>query len=333
MRHAETIELVPGGPTVTRLGLGAAALGGLFAPVEPGEARAVVRRSLELGLRYVDTAPLYGLGASERYVGEALDTVARDSFTISTKVGRLLRTEAADSEVLPAGVWHVASELRPVFDFGRDGVRRSLVESLERLGLDRIDIAFVHDPDDHLELALSEALPALVQLRDEGVVGAVGFGMNDAAPLTRVVSEARPDCILVAGRYTLLDQTALTQLLPLCLEEGVAVVVGGVFNSGVLADPSPGARFDYVEARPGVVARAQRAAAVCASFGVPLPAAALQFPLGHPAVSAVLTGVRSVSELEGNVRLFDLDLPAELWDALVREGVISEGIPLPARAT
>lgn len=332
MRHAEEIDLAPG-VTVTRLGLGASAIGGLFAPVAPDDARGVVRRALELGLRYVDTAPLYGLGASERYVGEVLDGLPRDSFTLSTKVGRLLRSDAVDPEALPAGVWHVSSDLRPVFDFSPDGVRRSLVESLDRLGLDRIDIAFVHDPDGHLELALSAALPTLVALRETGIVGAVGVGMNDAAALSRVVREARPDCILAAGRYTLLDQTALTELLPLCLEEGVAVVVGGVFNSGVLADPSPGARFDYVQAAPDIVARAKRAADVCASHGVPLPAAALQFPLGHPAVTAVLTGVRAVAELEENVRLFDLELPADLWDELVHENIVGEGVPLPVGAT
>lgn len=324
MRHDETIRLGANGPLVSRLGLGASVIGGLFAPVSHDEAQAVVLSALDLGIRYVDTAPLYGLGASERLVGEALEGSPREAFTLSTKVGRLVREHPPDYERLPHGMWHVPDTLKPVFDFSREGVRRSLSESLERLGLDRVDIVYVHDPDDHLEEAIGEALPALVELRDEGVVGAVGAGMTDAAALAHIVREAQPDCVLVAGRYTLLDQSALDELLPLCLRHGVAVVVGGVFNSGILADPSPGARFDYTPAATPVLERAQRAAAVCAAYGVPLPAAALQFALGHPAVAAVLTGVRSPAELEDNVRNFDLDLPADMWAQLVAEGLVPE---------
>ncbi|HJU48087.1 MAG TPA: aldo/keto reductase, partial [Gaiellaceae bacterium] len=321
MRHADTATLGSGGPVVTHLGLGSSVIGGLFAPVTDDAAHAVVRRALELGIRYVDTAPLYGLGASERRVGEALADYPRDAFALSTKVGRLLREDAPEHEVLPEGMWHTPASTSPVFDFSRDGVRRSLLESLERLQLDRVDVAYVHDPDDHLDQAISEALPALAELRDEGVLGAVGAGMTNADALARIVRESGPDCILLAGRYTLLDQTGLAALLPLCERDGVAVVAGGVLNSGVLADPSPGARFDYRPAPAPVIERALRAAEICARHGVPLPAASLQFALGHPAVVAVLTGVRSVSELEANVADFDREVPPALWDDLVGGGI------------
>jgi D-threo-aldose 1-dehydrogenase len=332
VRHQETGTLGPGGPVVTRLGLGASAIGGLFAPVTDDEALSVVRRTLELGIRYVDTAPLYGLGASERRVGAALAGWPRASVSLSTKVGRLVREHPREHEALPDGMWHVPDSLRPVFDFSRDGIRRSLVESLERLELERIDAVYVHDPDDHLDQAIAEALPALAELRDEGAVGAIGAGMTDAVGLARIVREFGPDCILLAGRYTILDQTALDEALPLCEQNGVAVVVGGVFNSGVLADPSADAHFDYSAAPASVLERARLAAAVCAEHRVPLPAAALQFALGHPAVVSVLTGVRSVAELEANVDHFDRDLPPALWDDLVSAGILPGTAPLPSGA-
>ena len=332
MRHAETSVLGPGGPVVTRLGLGGSTIGGLFAPVTDTEAHAVVRTALDLGIRYLDTAPLYGLGASERRVGEALAGRPRNTFTLSTKVGRLLREHAVAPEKLPDGMWHVPEGLKPVLDFGRDATRRALMESLERLGLERVDIAYVHDPDDHLDLAIAEALPALAELRGQGLVGAIGAGMTDATALARIVREFGPDCVLLAGRYTLLDQSALHELLPLCEREGVPVVVGGVLNSGVLADPAPGARFDYVAAPAEVLDRAQRAAAVCASHDVPLPAAALQFALAHPAVVSVLTGVRSVAELVANIDHFDRELPPQLWDDLVTAGILPDATPLPTGA-
>jgi D-threo-aldose 1-dehydrogenase len=331
MRHAETASLGPNGPVVSRLGLGASVIGGLFAPVSDADGQAVVREALELGIRYVDTAPLSGLGDSERRVGEALAGRSRATFTVSTKVGRLLRERPAIPEALPEGMWHVRGALAPVLDYSRDGTRRSLLESLERLGLDRVDVAYVHDPDDHLDQAIAEALPALANLRDEGLVGAIGAGTTDPAVLARIVREVRPDCVLLAGRYTLLDQSALDDLLPLCEREGVAVVAGGVLNSGVLADPAPGARFDYVEAPAPVLERARRAADICAAFGMPLAAAAFQFAAAHPAVVSVLTGVRSVPELRDNVAHFDCELPPRLWDDLVAAGIVRASAPLPTR--
>ena len=307
---------------MTRLGLGASAIGGLFQPVSAAEGEAVVRSALDRGMRYVDTAPLYGLGASERRVGAALAGRPRDSFTVSTKVGRLVRHEPSVYESLPEGMWHVPETLKPVFDYSRDGIRRSLSESLERLGLDRVDIAFVHDPDGVLDQTIEEALPALAELRDEGAVGAIGVGMSDTEALARIVRSTTIDCVLVAGRFTLLDQTALTDLLPLCVDAGVSVILGGALNSGILADPSPGARFDYAPAEPAVIDRACRIAEVCDRHGVPLPAAALQFGLRHPAVQTVLTGVRSVAELAANVEYFDLEIHEDLWSELASLGLI-----------
>jgi D-threo-aldose 1-dehydrogenase len=287
------IELSP-------LGLGTAPLGGLYELVDEETAHAAVERTWELGVRFFDTAPLYGSGLAERRLGAVLQGKPRDDFVVSTKVGRLLHPDASG--------WEGA-----YFDFSYDGALRSLERSLERLGLDRVDIALVHDPDDHYEEALAGSLRALARLRDEGAVRAIGAGMNQVEMLCRFARDADPDCFLVAGRYTVLDRTAAAELLPLCAERGIAVIAGGVFNSGILAG---GATFDYAAAPPDVVARVDRLRAACAQWGVPLPAAAVQFPGRHPAVASVLVGCRSVMEIEQDVRLLDLELPAELWEEL-----------------
>ena len=282
------------------LGLGTAPLGGLYDAVDDESALAVVDRAWEHGIRYFDTAPYYGSGLAESRLGEALRGRPRDELVVSTKVGRLLRPDAADW----AGAY---------FDFSYDAVLRSLEESLGRLGLDRVDIALVHDPDDHYEQALTGAFAALARLRDEGMVRAIGVGMNQAQMLSRFARDADPDCFLVAGRYTVLDRTAAAELLPLCAQRGITVIAGGVFNSGILAG---GNTFDYETAPPDIVARVEHLRAVCARWEVPLPAAAVQFPARHPAVGCVLVGCRSVAELEEDVRLFGLELPAGLWAEL-----------------
>ena len=308
-------------------------LGGMFTPVGDEQAVAVVSRAIERGVRYIDTAPLYGLGLSERRVGAGVAGVARDSVALSTKVGRLLRDPGSpDAEPEAPGIWPEGPDVACVRDYSGDGVRRSLEESLERLGLDRIDVAYVHDPDDHLDEAIATAAPMLEQLREEGLIRAFGFGMNNPEPLVRVVRETSADCILVAGRYTLLDQTAGDELLPLCHERGVGVVVGGVFNSGILARPTGGATFNYAPAPASLVERAAQLGAVCERHGVPLATAALQFPFGHPAIGCILAGVRSVEELDGAVEAFDRELPADLWLELVAEGLLPEGVPLPSGA-
>jgi D-threo-aldose 1-dehydrogenase len=300
--------------TVTQLGLGCAPIGGLYEPVSEAAARAVVDRAWERGLRLFDTAPLYGSGLSERRVGAALRDRPRDDFVLSTKVGRLLRPGGQ-----PAAMFEGAPPLEPVFDFSFDGVLRSLEESLERLGLDRIDVVYIHDPDDHFEEALAGAYPALERLRGEGVVRAIGVGMNQSEALARFARETDVDCLLLAGRYTLLDTSALDELLPFCLERGIAVIAGGVFNSGVLAG---NAHYDYAPAEPAVLARVSRLAEICACRGVPLSAAAVQFPLGHPAVACVLVGCRSSAEVDEDVALFELDVPAKLWEELQTEDLL-----------
>lgn len=298
---------------VAELGLGCAPLGGLFEPVADDVARATVGEAWRAGIRMFDTAPLYGHGLSERRLGEALRGRPRDELVLSTKVGRVLEPGGQ-----PPAAWPQALPFTPRFDYTPAGVRRSLEESLGRLGLDRVDIALVHDPDDHVDEALAGAFPELVRLRDEGIVGRIGAGMNQTAALCRFVAEVPLDCVLVAGRLSLLDRSARDELLPLCADRGVDVMVGGVFNSGVLARPEAGATYDYAAAPTAVVARARAMAAACDAAGVPLMAAALQLPTRFPAVTTVLTGARSAEEVATNVRLFGVDVPGDLWAELER---------------
>jgi D-threo-aldose 1-dehydrogenase len=316
------------GLSVSALALGTAPLGNLYSALTDQEAEATVRSALARGLSYVDTAPHYGLGVAERRVGRVLASLPRDAFVLSTKVGRLLRPLAEGEIADPEGFVDVPPCKR-VWDFSRDGVRRSFEESLERLGLDRVDVVLLHDPDDHEREAREQAFPALAELRDQGVVRAIGAGMNQAEMLARFVHDLDLDLVLVAGRYTLLDQRALEALLPACAVRGVAVVVGGAFNSGLLADPRPGATYDYVPAPAALVARAARIGKVCARHGVPLRAAALAFPYGHPAVTSVLVGARSAAEVEDDVALYATPVPRELWDELVSESLLPAHVPVP----
>jgi D-threo-aldose 1-dehydrogenase len=335
----ERVPLGRTGLTVTRLGFGGASIGGLFADIDDDAAIATVRHAWDLGIRSFDTAPLYGYGASERRTGAALRDRPRDEFVLSTKVGRLVRDERAippgadiDRQALDGHEDAFYPRHRPVrlvFDYSADGVRRSIDESLERLGLDRIDIVFIHDPDDHWPAAIDEAWPALERLRAEGVIGAVGAGMNQSAMLARFARETDMDVFLLAGRYTLLDQGALDELLPLCVERGIAVLVGGVMNSGVLADPRPGSRFDYAPASPEILERARRLGEVCASHKVPLRAAAMQFPLAHPAVASLVAGVRTTAHLDDYPALLSRTIPAALWDELRGDGLIAADAPVP----
>jgi D-threo-aldose 1-dehydrogenase len=312
---------------VTRLGFGAAPIGNLFTAVGDADAAATVDAAWSAGIRFFDTAPLYGHGLSERRLGTALRAHSRDELVVATKVGRLL---VPDSGPPPEDGFVATPPLRPVFDFSHDATLRSLDASLERLGTGRVDVLHVHDPDHHADDALRGAFPALRRLRDQGVVRAIGAGMNQSALLARFVREAEIDCVLLAGRYTLLDQSALAGLLPLCAERGVSVIAGGVFNSGLLADPSPRATYDYHPAPPALVERARRLAEICARHGVDLKAAALRFPLAHPAVACVLTGARSAAEVEQNARLFATPIPLALWDDLRSAGMLGDGTPTPS---
>lgn len=293
------------------LGFGGAPLGNLFEPIDEQIARDTVDAAWEAGIRLFDTAPLYGNGLSERRLGDALRDHPRDSYVLSTKVGRLLRPGTD-----PGSLFRDTPELHPVFDFSRDGVLRSFESSLERLGIDRIDVVHLHDPDDHLDQAIAEALPALVELRNQGVIGAVGCGMNATAPLIRILAEADLDVVLIAGRYTLLDRSAGSELLPLCCERKVKVIAGGIFNSGLLADPDANGTFDYVEAPSEIVERALLLAHRCRTYNIPLAAAAIQFVLRHPAITSVIFGVRSRREIETDVSAANMKIPDALWDEL-----------------
>jgi D-threo-aldose 1-dehydrogenase len=301
---------------VSRLGLGTAPLGNLFTAISDDEAAATVRAAWDAGVRFFDTAPQYGHGLAETRLGRALGESPRDEMVVASKVGRLLR---AAGEVRPETIFRDIPDLDPVFDFSRDGVLRSIEESLTRLGMDRLDVVHVHDPDDHESDALRWAFPALIELRAQGVIRRVGCGMNQAAMLSRFVERVDLDCVLIAGRYSLLDRKA-TSLLAQCQARGVDVIVGGVFNSGLLARPEVGATFDYVAATPALVERARALQLVCESFGVPLPAAAVQFVMRHPAVSTVLVGARSASEINDDVDYANASLPDDLWPALEAVG-------------
>jgi D-threo-aldose 1-dehydrogenase len=326
VKATDRVPLGHTGLQVTRFGLGTAPLAGLFEAVPEEAALTVIERSWEARIRLYDTAPLYGHGLAEMRLGRVLQKRPRDEFTLASKVGRLLRA-GAPSE--PGQVFRGTPPVNPIFDFSYDGVMRSVEESLERLGLERVDILHIHDPDNHYDEALHGAYRALDQLRREGVIKAVGAGMNQAEMLARFAREANFDCFLLAGRYTLLDQIALKDLLPVCLERGVAIIAGGVYNSGILADPKPGAHYNYTAAPATLVERAQRISAVCARHGVPIKAAAVQFPLGHPAVSCVVVGCRSVAQLDESIAMFEFEIPSALWAELKHEGLLDPDAPTP----
>src|SRR5258708_24180467 len=292
----------------------------MYRAVEDSDAHAVAIQAWNAGLRLFDTAPLYGFGLAERRLGDILRDRPGGELSLSTKGGRLLQ-EGAPPE--PDQSWFGAPPFNPVFDFSYDGVMRSFEASLERLGLERVDILHIHDPDDHFDQALTGAYRALDKLRGEKLISAVGAGMNQADMLVRFARSAGFDCFLLAGRYTLLDQIGLTELLPLCHEKGIAIIVGGAFHSGILADPSPDAHYNYGPVPAPILERAMRLQAVCARHGVPLKAAALRFPFGHPAVAAVLIGPRSAAELEDNLAMFRVEIPADLWAELEAEHLLS----------
>lgn len=311
------------GVALTALGFGGSTLGNLYRPVDDETARATVSAAWEGGIRYFDTAPHYGLGLSERRIGDGLRDRPRDDYVLSTKVGRLLAPNPAPTgSDLQAGGFAVPDDLTRVRAYSREGVLRSIEASLERLGLDRIDVVYVHDPEDHMDTAITEAVPALVELREQRVVGAVGVGMNYVGPLRRFVAETDVDVLMVAGRWTLVDQSA-EPLLSDCVEAHVAVVAAAPFNSGLLArrEPPADAMFDYERVPTDVLEVARACARACESRGVELPAAALQFALRHPAVVSVVTGMRTPSHVEVNLSWVSAEIDRRLWAEL----------PAPAR--
>lgn len=315
------------------LGCGGAPLGNLFEPVSEETARATLVAAWDHGVRLFDTAPFYGLGLSERRFGEALRTRPRGDFVLSTKVGRLL---TPDSNAAAARDGFVQGlPFRADFDYSYHGTRRSIEDSLHRLGLARIDVVYIHDvgEDTHgdgwreaFAAAMHGAVTALREMRADGTIAAWGLGVNRIEPCLMALERSDPDVFLIAGRYTLLDTAALDDLLPRCAGRGVQVVVGGPYNSGLLAG---GATFDYAAAPPALAARAEAIGAICQRHGVDLKAAALQFCAAGPAVASVIPGARTPLEVEENVRLMAAPIPAALWDELRREHLIPEHAPTP----
>ncbi|WP_311212060.1 MULTISPECIES: aldo/keto reductase [unclassified Arthrobacter] len=311
-------SLGPG--TLGNLGFGGAGIGNLYRAIPDGEALATVLAAWDAGIRYFDTAPHYGLGLSEQRLGAVLRDKPRDEFVISTKVGRLLEPNAAGGQD-PEG-FDVPATTRRVWDFSEKGIRRSIEDSLERLGVDHVDIAYLHDPDVHdLHAGISQALPVLEKLRSEGMVRAIGVGINSAEAALECVESADLDLVMLAGRYTLLEQPSVP-LLDRCVQRRTGVVSVGAYNSGLLARPEvpEGAHYNYHQAPPDVLARARRLAAVCRDFGVELPTAALQFPLRHPAVVNVTAGATSPEQVATNASRMEAPVPEELWDALEAAG-------------
>lgn len=319
---------MPLDPRPPALGLGCGPLGNLYRPITEDQALATVDAAFDSGCTYFDTAPHYGLGLSEERLGRALAGRPRSSYTLSTKVGRRLRPLAPGEPLGPQGFVDVPPRARE-WDFTRNGIRATLEASLERLGTDRLDIVYLHDVENHLREVYATGFPALAELREEGMVGAVGFGMNHSDVLARLVTDLDVDAVLCAGRWTLLERTAYDDLLPVCERRGVSVVVGGVYNSGLLANPAPGAPYDYAPASAAVLDRALAVQAVCAEFGVPLKAAALRFPFGHPAVVSAVVGAASAAEVRENAAAFAHDVPDGLWTALVGRGLLDEDVPHP----
>lgn len=316
---------------LTSLGLGGAQAGNLEAARSDEVVASTFRAAWDAGLRYVDTAPHYGLGLSERRLGALLAEEPREDFVLSTKVGRLLDpVDAVDGDDLAHG-FAVPATHRRTWDLTRDGIRRSIDDSLTRLGLDRIDIAFLHDPEHRMDEAVASAIPALVELRQEGVLRAVGAGMNFSHHLARFARECDIDVVLCAGRYTLLDQSALADLMPAAVENGVGVVIGGVYNSGMLAVDRPGsdATFDYERAPGELVERANAIADTCEQYGVTLPQAALAFVTGHPAVVSTVVGMRDAADATDAAARAAAAIPADLWGDLRSAGLLPEDAPTP----
>jgi D-threo-aldose 1-dehydrogenase len=263
-----------------------------------------VEDALTKGIKYFDTAPVYGSGLAETRLGLGLGPARAKLVTISSKVGRLLIKDGKGAVI------------EATFNYTPSGIRQSMEESLERLQLPKVDIAYIHDPDDFADAAIKEGYPVLAKMRDEGIVSAIGVGMNQNEIPTRFVNETDINAVLIAGRYTLLDQSAAKELLPAALKNDVSIVIGGVFNSGILANPVIGTTYNYSVAPVELIERAIAMKEILSNWNVPLTAAAIQFPLRHPAITTVLTGARSVAELDANIKDFNLEIPEECWKAL-----------------
>lgn len=316
---------------VTRLGFGCVPIGGLYEDLSEETAEATVRHALELGINYFDTAPIYGFGKAESRLGRALAHCKRDAFVLATKVGYKLVAETGKDDERVFHRFANVPAVRPIFDYSYDGIMQTFEGSLQRLNIEHVDILNIHDPDSHWKDAIEIAYPTLHELRSQGVIRAIGVGMNQAEMLARFAKEGDFDCLLVAGRYTLIDQTALTELLPICQEKGISVIIGGPYNSGILATGARlGATYNYVDASPAIMQKVAAIEQVCRRHHVPLPAAALQFPVAHPAVTAIIPGARSAAEVEENVKLFTVSIPDDLWSELRQLNLLPPEAPVPA---
>lgn len=334
--NTRTTRAVP----LTRMGFGGAPLGNLYQAITDAQAQATLQAAWDAGIRYFDTAPQYGLGLSEARFGHALRGFDMDALTLSTKVGRLL-VDCDPDQVTPEAFVDVPQR-RIVFDYTHDGIMRSVDDSIARLGTDRINILLLHDIDagthgaDGCDEKLRELFDgggyrALDDLRSSGRIAAIGAGVNTAPICERLLAEADFDTFLLAGRYTLLEQDPLDTLLPLCLARDVGLILGGPYNSGILATGAvDGARYDYAPAPPRILDRVRRMEAVCAAHNVPLIAAALQFPLGHKAVRAIIPGADSPVQIEQNVAIMQTGIPPAFWSDLCGEGLIRMDAPLPS---
>lgn len=330
------------GVEVTQLGFGAATIGNLFRPVEEATARSMLEWAWDHGVNLYDTAPMYGHGLSERRVGEALRGRRRDAYVLSTKVGRMLRP--ARPGTFDPDPWVEVPPFAIEFDYSYDAAMRSIDDSLQRIGTDRVEIVFIHDTDafthgesvwhERQDEALVGAARALERLRGEGVIAGYGFGVNEWEACHRAAHRADVDCFLLAGRYTLLDQDCLDEFLPLCEQRDISIMLGGGYNSGILATGAvDGAKYNYEPASDAILARVAAIEGVCGDFGVDLPAAALQFPLAHPAVTTIIPGGRTVEQYAQSYDHLAAEIPDEFWLALRERRLVRDDAPLPADAT
>lgn len=323
---------------VTAMSFGGAPIGNFMRPFSDEEARAMVDAAWELGIRFFDTAPLYGHGLSEQRLGAALAVRERSEYTVASKAGRVL--DAADPKDIDSGLWVDPAPFNARYDYSYDGIMRSVEQSLQRLNIENLDIVFMHDIDRYTHgseqpkmfaKALDEGFAALVDLRSQGVIKAIGFGVNEADICADAVRNTDTDAVLLAGRYTLLEQEPLDDLLPMCESRGIGVVLGGVYNSGVLATGAvPGAKFNYGPAPEPVLEKVRKIQEVVADHGVSLPAAALQFSAAHPAVASICVGSRNAAQQAQSAELFRADIPAGFWEDLRSAGLIRTDAPTPA---
>ncbi|SRR2546426_56245 len=317
------------GLEVTRVGLGCAAIGGLYGDIPDEQAYAVVHRALSLGMNLFDTAPLYGYGKSEMRLGKALAGVPRERFVLATKVGRLLVPKEMGSTDQD-GQWGNPPPVRPRFDFSYDAVMLSFEESLKRLNVDRIDILHIHDPDNHYNQAIRGAYPTLDKLRSQGLIRGVSAGMNQSEMLARFAREGDFDCFLLAGRYSLLEQGALDELFPLCAKNNIGIMLGGTYNSGILAkELRPGVKYNYADAPPEILEKARGLQAVALRYNVSLKAAASQFALAHPVVTTIIPGTRVPERVDENLNVLREKIPAEFWTELRAKKLIRPDAPIP----